>query len=258
MNDFLSQRLVFCALATAALHGSARAHGGDAGEPAEGSQWGLGLAVMAETKPYRDFDNKTEVIPFVTFENRWVRVFGPGIELKLGNTGPVAFGLTASYGMDGYSAGDSPVLDGMAKRKGSVWLGAKASLRGDMGQLSAEWSADASGNSKGQQFNLGVERRFTFGEFGVTPRLSAIWLDRKFVQYYYGVETTEARAGRAAYGAGATVNTEVGLRLDYRPAPQHTVFLDLGATALGREIKNSPLVDRSSVPEVRLGYLYRF
>lgn len=258
MNDFLSPRLVFCALATAALHGPALAHGGDAGDPAEGSQWGLGLAVMTETRPYRDFDNKTEVIPFVTFENRWVRVFGPGIEFKLGRTGPLAFGLTASYGMDGYSAGDSPALDGMAKRKGSAWLGAKASLRGDPGQLSAEWSADASGNSKGQKFKLGVERRFTFGELGLTPRLSAIWLDRKFVQYYYGVETTEARAGRAAYSAGASVNTEVGLRLDYRPAPQHTVFVDLGATALGREIRNSPLVDRSSVPEVRLGYLYRF
>ena len=258
MSTFLSQRLALGALAAVALHGPALAHGDEAGEPAAGSQWGLGLAVMAENKPYRDFDNKTKVIPFVTYENRWVRVFGPGLELKLGNTGPAAFGLTASYGMDGYKASDSPVLGGMANRKGSVWVGARASLRGEPGQLSVEWSADASGNSNGQKFKLGVERRFMFGAFGLTPRLSAAWMDRKFVQYHYGVEATEARAGRAAYTAGSTVNTEVGLRLDYRPAPQHTVFADLGATALGRQIKNSPLVDRTRVPEVRVGYLYRF
>ena len=37
------------------------------------SRWGLGLAVMPEIKPYRDFDGKTEVWPLITFENRWVR-----------------------------------------------------------------------------------------------------------------------------------------------------------------------------------------
>lgn len=257
MKPSRSHRWLPAALAALGLQSVAFADG-EADASNQGSQWGLGLAVMSENKPYRDFDNKTEVIPFFTFENRWVRVFGPGVELKLGKSGPVAFGLTASYGMDGYKAGDSPVLDGMAKRKGSVWLGAKASLRGELGQLNAEWSGDASGNSQGQRFKLGVERRFTFDDFGLTPRVNATWLDRKFVQYYYGVEATEVRAGRAAYTAGATVNTEIGLRLDYRLAPTQTLFADLGTTALGREIKNSPLVGRSSVPEVRLGYLYRF
>lgn len=251
-------RLLIGTLAGLGLQAAALAHGDDAGGPAEGSQWGLGLIVMSESKPYRDFDNKTEVLPFFTFENRWVRVFGPGVELKLGRAGPVSFGLTASYGMDGYKASDSLFLEGMAKRRGSAWIGAKASLRGDWGQLSTEWSGDASGNSKGQRFKLGVERRFTFGEIGVTPRLAATWLDARVVSYYYGVEADEVRAGRGAYDAGSTVNTEVGLRLDYRPAPQHTVFADLGSTALGREIRNSPLVERSSVPEVRVGYLYRF
>jgi outer membrane protein len=258
MKPSMSQRLLIGALTVFGLCGAALAHGDVADGTAEGSSWGLGLAVMSESKPYRDVDNKTEVIPFVTFENRWVRVFGPGLEFKLGKAGPVSFGVTASYGMDGYKASDSPFLDGMAKRKGSAWIGGKASLRGDLGQLSTEWSGDASGNSKGQKFKLGVERRFAFGEIGVTPRLAATWMDGRFVRYYYGVDATEVRAGRGAYSGGSTVSTEVGLRLDYRPAPQHMLFADLGATALGREIKNSPLVDRSTVPEVRFGYLYRF
>ncbi len=78
------------------------------------------------------------------------------------------------------------------------------------------------------------------------------------MDYYHGVTAAEARAGRAAYRADATANVEVALRLDHRLAPQHTAFADVGAMALGREIKNSPLVDRSTVPQVRLGYMYRF
>lgn len=239
------------------LQGAAFAHG-DGAPPTEGSNWALGLAVMTDIKPYRDVDRETRAIPFFTYENRWVRVFGPGVEWKLGQAGPLSFGLTATYGMDGYKASDSPFLLGMEKRRGSVWLGARAGLRGEWGNLNAEWSGDASSHSKGQKFRLGVERRFSLGAVGITPRLAATWLDRKFVQYYHGVEAVEARPGRPQYRAGATVNTEFGLRLDHRLGARHTVFADLATTALGAQIRRSPLVERNNVPELRLGYLYRF
>lgn len=116
------------ALATLAslAHLPAHAHGGG-GEPAvEGTQWGLGLAVMSERKPYRGVENKTRVLPAITFENRWVRLFGPGLELKLGQSGPVKFGLTADLPEDGYKPGDSAFLAGMAERKSGLWLGARA------------------------------------------------------------------------------------------------------------------------------------
>jgi outer membrane protein len=244
------------AIAAAAMHMSALAHGAD-DEGAQG--WGLGLAVGTKTRPYRGIDSKVEVLPMVTFQNRWVRVMGPGVELKLGSAGPVAFGLTASYMLrDGYSASDSPFLAGMAKREASVWLGAKAMVRGEIADLSAEWSADGMGNSHGQKFRLGVQRRFALGHLGLTPRLAATWQNRHFVRYYYGVEADEALAGRPAYAPGATVNTEVGLRLDYRLTLRQMAFADLGLTTLGSAARNSPIVARGSVPEVRLGWLYRF
>lgn len=230
--------------------------------PAEGdaprSTWAAGLAVMPETQAYRDFDDKLRVLPLLTFENRWVRVFGPGVELKLGRSGPLSYGLTASYARDGYDAGDSPFLAGMDKRRASAWLGGRLGLRTEFASLSAHWQADASGHSKGQKLRLGAERRLALGEVGLTPRLSATWLDGKFINYYYGVRMGEVRADRAAYTPGSTVNTELGLRVDYRLAPQQTVFADVGVTLLGSAIKRSPLVDRSTLPELRVGWLYAF
>ncbi len=173
--------------------------------PAEGdaprSTWAAGLAVMPETQAYRDFDDKLRVLPLLTFENRWVRVFGPGVELKLGRSGPLSYGLTASYARDGYDAGDSTFLAGMDKRRASAWLGGRLGLRTEFASLSAHWQADASGHSKGQKLRLGAERRL---------------------------------------------------------APQQTVFADVGVTLLGGAIKHSPLVDRSTLPELRVGWLYAF
>lgn len=253
----MSWKCLLLTAATAVLPVPALAHGGDEGEGG-GSTWALGLMLMREGKPYRQFDNKTEVLPMVMFENRWVRVRGPGLEFKLGQSGPLAYGLTASYAMDGYKASDSPVLDGMARRSPSLWLGARASLRSGPARLSAEASADASGHSDGRRLKLEAERRFDLGGFGLTPQLSATWHDHHFVQYYYGVEAAEARSGRAAYAAGSAVDLAAGLRIDRRIAPGHLLMLDATAVRLGSGIRDSPLVDRSSVLQWRLGYLHSF
>lgn len=229
-----------------------------AGQTGDMTRWGLGIGVSSDTRPYRDFDRKPEFMPLLAFENRWVRVAGPGVELKLLRHDAVALGMTLSYARDGYRPDDSPVLAGMARRSPSAWLGLRASLRSPVGQLTAEWSGDAASHSKGRKLKLGLDHRFAQGEFGLTPRVSATWLDAAFVQYYFGVEAGEARADRAAYTPGSAVNVDAGLRLDWRLDAQQTLFADLGVTRLGRSIRSSPLVDRSTVPGARLGWLYRF
>jgi len=222
------------------------------------SQWGLGLGVGVERKPYRGMDNDTLGLPLIYYENQWVRVLGPGVDVKLPSAGPVSFRLSARYSGDGYEASDSPYLIGMAERKGGVWLGGSATWHTAFANLSAELTADASGNSEGRQFKFEVDRRFSSGKFHFTPRLAAIQLDSKYVGYYYGVNASEVMAGRSQYGGDSTVNMEVGLRIDYTLSPKQNIFLDLSSTSLGSAIKDSPLVDRSSQTGLRVGYLYRF
>jgi outer membrane protein len=125
--------------------------------------------------------------------------------------------------------------------------------------VSLEWMLDASGESKGQTIELGLERSFqAAGRFMFTPSVAALWLDKKYADYYYGVRSTEARAGRPAYIADSTMNIEFSLRTDYLIDSRQAVFLSLGYTALGSEIKDGPLTDRSGETQVFTGYLYRF
>ena len=222
------------------------------------SRWGVGLAVDVRQEAYRDMDNDTQGIPLLYFENYWVRVLGPSIELKLPPAGPVSFRLKARYSMDGYEAFDSPVLAGMAERKDGFWVGGEATWHTPYFDLSAELMGDASRHSEGRQFKLQADRRFEYGRFGFTPRIAAIRLDRSYVAYYYGVNASEVAAGRPRYEGDATVNIETGLRIDYALSPNQNVFLDVRSLRLGDGIKDSPLVDRSRQTGLRIGYLYRF
>lgn len=87
----------------------------------------------------------------LSFENRYVRVLGPSLDLKLPSAGPVSLALRARYSDQGYKASDAAELEGMDERKGGLWLGARADWRLPFAQLSAEWQGDANGRSDGQQ-----------------------------------------------------------------------------------------------------------
>ncbi|WP_434651066.1 MipA/OmpV family protein [Pseudomonas sp. D1-2] len=233
-------------------------------DESEGSAWGLGVGAASSQQPYKGIDRDSEVLPLIYFENEYVRVFGPTAEIKLpsldiSDTQQLEFSLVGEYDFSGYDDDDARILDGMSDRKGGFWAGAKVKWRNDLADVSAEWLGDVSSNSKGQRFTLGLERSWNFGEhIRLTPRLAAIWQDDNYVDYYFGVRENEARADRAAYDGKSGMNTEIGLRGNYMFDDHHSVFLDLKATSLSDEIKDSPLVDRSTENSALFGYLYRF
>ena len=222
------------------------------------SQWGLGLGLGTERSPYRDFNDKVQGLPLIYFENQWVSLLGPTLDIKLPSAGPVTFALRARYLGEGYKPGDSSYLAGMDKRKASVWAGIAANWQTDLGNFSGEWLEDASGSSKGRKIKLQVDRRFQHGAFDFTPRLAAHWVDSKYVNYYYGVKTSEALPQRSAYQGDTSTNMELGITVGYALAPRQSLVLDVSTTHYGKGIKNSPLVDHSSSNGVRLGYLYIF
>lgn len=227
------------------------------------STWGLGLGAMSGQGPYAGVERKNRAIPLLYFENSWFKLSGATADIKLASktfdpATAVSFGLRLKYEDEGYEPGDSSRLSGMDERKSSLWGGFTASWRHPIAQLSAEWLADASANSKGQKATLQVEHRFGWNAFSVTPRLQAQWLDKKYVDYYFGVRANEVLPDRPAYSGQSATTFGGGIRVDYALAQKQSIFLDVSGTSLPDSIKDSPLVDRSSTSRVSLGYLYRF
>ncbi|GKV93319.1 MipA/OmpV family protein [Pectobacterium aroidearum] len=228
------------------------------------SKWGLGLGVTSSQEAYIDKDRDTNVLPLLHFENRYIRLFGTSLEGKLpswhlSDTSRVNFRLLGRWDGSGYKPDDSWVFDGMDKRKSGLWAGAKIEWKNSLVNVSAEWTHDVSGNSKGQRFDAFLDRSWKLGErFTLTPRLGAIWHDSKYVDYYYGVQTHEARAWRPEYHGESGVSAEFGLQGVYRFNKRHSMMFDARVRSLPSSIKDSPLVDGSTDNRISIGYMYHF
>jgi MipA family protein len=209
-------------------------------------------------------DRETKALPMISYENRYVKLGGPNLELKLpgmelSESQRLNFGLvTKLFDGAGYEASDSPALTGMAERKSSVWFGAKMEWENSLADVKLEWLG-ASGNSKGQRLGLGLERKIMLSpSLMLIPQVGVEWVDKKYVDYYYGVRASEATVGRAAYTGKAAVNPEISLTGIYRFDRHHSMMLNVGVRSLGKEIKDSPIVGRSTENRLMLGYKYSF
>ncbi len=234
------------------------------GAESSSTTWGLGLGVVSEQEPYAGIDRDHTPIPLLEVENRYLHLFGPQIVFKLpsldiSDSQRLNFGIVGKYDGSGYEEGDAPILDGMDERKGGFWAGGKVEWSSNVVDVSAEWLADASGNSEGQVINVSLERTWRFGNHVLlTPHVGANWHDEKTTDYYFGVRDSEARIDRPAYAGESATNLEAGVRGVYMFNKHHSVLMGVEVTRLADEIKDSPLVDRSTGNSVFLGYLYRF
>lgn len=250
-------------LAAALAHGILAHAQQPPGDP-ESTSWSLGAAVVSMQKPYIGMDRETKVLPMLRFENRYVRIFGPQIGLKLpgvdiGDSQKLNFSLIGKFDGSGYKAKDAPIFTGMSERKGGFWAGAEMEWKNDFADLQVSWMTDASNKSKGQKFSIGLQKAWRVGQsVMLMPRVEAVWHDKKYVDYYYGVRASEARAGRPAYAGKAGTSAELGLRSVYMIDQRNSVFLDVSVSSLPKSIKDSPLVNRSTESRMLLGYTYRF
>ncbi|SEI07890.1 outer membrane protein [Rheinheimera pacifica] len=234
-------------------------------QPDDGSSsWGLGVAVGSSQKAYTDIDRDTKVLPILSYENRYIRLAGPELAVKLpgyqfSESNKLNFSVIGKYDFTDYKQSDAPILNGMEDRDGGFWAGFKAEWQNSLVDISAEYITEVAGDSEGSAFNFGLERTWHFKQhFMFTPRVVVSLLDKKYVDYYYGVRANEVTADRAYYQGESAVNIEVGARGGYMFKQKHFVFLDVSVTSLASEIKDSPLVDSSTENRVILGYIYRF
>lgn len=231
------------------------------------SDFTIGVGMISSQKPYKDIDRENLVIPFLNYENKYIQLAGPTLNFKfpsinISETQQVELKLTGKYDFGGYDDDqieDTPILNGMDERKGSFWAGAKAKWKNDFVNVGVEWITDVSGDNKGQRASLELDKSWVLNNhFVLNPRIVAHWHDEKDVDYLYGVRAHEARADRPMYLGESAINFEYGLRGVYLYNRKHSAFIDVSATSLAKEIKESPIVDDSNQNQIIFGYMYRF
>jgi outer membrane protein len=220
------------------------------------THWGLGVGAGVAASPYKSGNTKYTPFPLIAFDDKWVHALGTTIDLKIDKWDNVSVALRGDYALgDGYRNDDAPILNGMKNRDGTFWYGPALAWKSAFGTLSADYLL---GGNRGEQARIDFSKPFDFGHFTVEPYAGVKWLSSDYVNYYYGVQASEARAGRPEYTGRAAYDTSVGTRFNYNFTRRQKVVLDLGVSHFTSGITNSPIVGRSYIPAARLGYIYQF
>lgn len=228
----------------------------------ERTRYSVGAALLLAKEGYRGVSRESALIPGVSIQNKWVNLFGPQLDLRLVGNDKRSWwlGPRIEYRFDGYEKADSTFFTGMADRKGGLFYGLAGSVELGSGfELEADYVAAASkeaGFSRGAVASLQLSRSYTSGEWAFVPRFGVEYQSSRYVDYYYGVRVGEAIAGRPAFAGKSSWSPEVGLQVRYRASPRQLVFANFNYERYAKEIKNSPLINTSGIPQLILGYQY--
>lgn len=220
------------------------------------THWGLGAGLGYEESPYAGYGSNFSPLPLVFFDDKWLRFYGDTLDLKVIKWDGLTLSLRGKYDFGaGYNASDAPILDDMETRIGAFWYGPSINWQTGLGTLTADF---LTAGSKGRKADVQFGSPFHFGRWTLEPHIGAEWLNNDNVDYYYGVTSAESRPWRDQYQGKSSYNFSAGARLDYRFTRQQSFSLDAGVVHLGSGITDSPLVDKTVIPQVKLIYLYQF
>ena len=66
----------------------------------------------------------------------------------------------------------------------------------------------------------------------------------------------EATALRPAYAGKSTWSPELGLLVRWQASPRQSLFANFNYERYAKEIRNSPLINASGIPQLVLGYQF--
>lgn len=227
------------------------------------SSAGLGTVARTTASPYKGGGTRFDLVPLYLYEGEQLFLRANRAGIKLFNDGTdkdgQRFDLFVEQRFDGFSVEKLPAsLNGMAPRESGVDLGLAYRLRQPWGTLRAELVKDIGNASRGTEARLGYSYEWRSGPWALKPDVSVSWRDAKLNDYYYGVKASEAVAGRAAYSAGSSMQSQLGLYGSYDVSQNWRLLAGVSATVLGSSVKNSPIVQRRLLPSVYVGAAYDF
>jgi MipA family protein len=220
---------------------------------------GLGLVTRIERSPYKDAGTRYDLLPLYLYEGERLFLHANRGGIKLLNGTERRLDLFVEQRLEGFPTERLPAsLAGMSPRDSGLDLGLAYRWRQPWGTLQAELVHDISNTYKGNEFRLGYTYDWRSGPWMLRPSLTVGVRDARLNNYYYGVQASEATAGRPAYAPGAGVQTSIGLYGSYDLTERWRLLAGVSATLLDNKTKNSPIVQKSVLPAVYVGAAYDF
>lgn len=232
----------------------AYADNNDKKKPRAESGFFYGAFVGYTQEIYKGIDSDIMVLPAVGYRGEKLNILGPRISYQLFKINNIEVNTLLQYRFAGYDASDSSFFTGMEDRDSSLDIGVSASYKKNDWSSSSNVLFDTLGRSNGSELSTRLGKTFYFGPLFIEPHVGLQYWDKQFVDYYYGVTTSEQRTDRSAYNGKHAFNKKVGLSFS-------TPIFFGGFTRLGIEhtwydavISKSPLTESDKSVQARFTF----
>ncbi len=219
---------------------------------ASAADYALGAGVHFDNREYRGVDIEVIPAPIMHVETEHFYLHGLEAGGYLMKTPQHAVMLGISYMPLSFDADDSDDrrMKKLDDRDASAFANLSYRYTGWV-SVGAKLSGDILGESNGILADVNVLKRFQIQRLGITPVIGMTWSSANFNDYYYGISSAEARrSGFKKYDADSSVAGYFRLLADYSFTDHLSLWLEGSVTALGSEVKDSPMVDNST----RIGF----
>lgn len=228
-------------------------------ERRDSDHWTLG-AGMAVTPRFQGADEyKAQPLPLIDVKyGRFFAKVGDGIGVTIIETSTFTAGASVNW-MQGYDDDDVPEgVHGVDSALGAR-LFASARFKGLVTTLAATQAVTE--KERGLLLNVGVAYPISVTErFKITPSLGASWANGKYMNSYFGIDSSEAAAsGLARYEPkGGFKDVTFRINANYRITDSISAVGSIGLTHLLAKAGDSPLVKRQTQPLGLVGMTYTF
>lgn len=233
-----------CCLLSAPLFAAEQDRGGERGEVDSGYLYGIGLGLSQQL--YKGYDWKVTPFPILGYIGEKLKVLGPFISYELVQLNDIEITVRAAPNFSGYEESDSDIFEGMDDRKASMDLGFGLNVEQNDWKFGASAMHDVLDRSDGFELTADIGKVFKKRRYLIEPTLGISYLDRDFVDYYYGVKRDEATEFRPAFDGTSSLNLNAGISIS-------TPIFFGGMSRLGIEntwydssVTDSPLTDEDS------------
>lgn len=206
--------------------------------------YGGALGVRREI--YIDYDRRVIPLPVIGYRGKKLRVFGPFVNYELARRGALGFDIRLSPRFGGFDESDSDIFNGMEDREFSMDLGLGMTWERNDWKLELNGLYDVLDRSNGREWSLGFGRAYRVGQIFLEPTIGISYVDSNHVDYYYGVDQTEATSFRPAYEGKSAINRNLGLSIVTPALFEGLTRIGLDYTWYDSAISDSPLTDADS------------
>ncbi len=213
-----------------------------------------GAAIGIQREIYKDYDRRVIPLPILGYRGDKLNVFGPFISYEILSLGDFKFSARAQPRFGGFDESDSDIFEGMEERKISMDVGLGLTYQRDNWKFEIAALHDALDRSNGTESSARLGKVFRFGSVFIEPRVGLSYLDSRHVDYYYGVDESEATNNRPEFEGRDALSSSLGISLTTPAFFNGLTRISLDNTWYDSSITDSPLTETDSSLTLRASF----